>query len=70
MAGNNRETRESGGTLILDSHVLPEDETYCDRDAVIDGGRQAYAGPTAELTRQGQRPLEAALTELYGTPVA
>ena len=70
MAGVIRRQRERGGTVIVVSHVLPEVETFCDRVAVIVGGKLAFTGPTAELTRQGGRPLEAALAELYGTPVA
>lgn len=70
MAGIVRETRERGGTVILVSHVLPEVERFCDRVGVIVGGKLAFDGPTTELTRQGSRPLDAALAELYGTPVA
>ncbi len=70
MAGIVRETRARGGTVILVSHVLPEVEAFCDRVGVIVGGRLAFHGTTAELTRQGTRPLDAALAELYGTPAA
>jgi ABC-2 type transport system ATP-binding protein len=68
-----REQRQKGGTVILVSHVLPEVEQLCDRVGVIVGGRLAFEGPVSDLTRRngaGPRPLEAALAELYGKPVA
>jgi ABC-2 type transport system ATP-binding protein len=68
-----REQRQKGGTVILVSHVLPDVEQLCDRVGVIVGGRLTYEGPVSDLTRGnggGPRPLEAALAELYGKPLA
>lgn len=68
-----REQRARGGTVILVSHVLPEVERLCDRIGVIVGGRLAYEGTVANLTRsngQSSRSLETALAELYGNPAA
>jgi ABC-2 type transport system ATP-binding protein len=73
MAGIIREQRQKGGTVLLVSHVLPEVEQLCDRVAVIVGGRLAYEGTVAELTRRNgtaPRSLEQALAELYGKSAA
>ena len=70
VAGLIREQRQKGGTVLLVSHVLPEVEQLCDQLAVIVGGRLAFHGAVAELTRNNgsARPLEHALAELYGKP--
>jgi ABC-2 type transport system ATP-binding protein len=73
VAGIIREQRAKGGTVLLVSHVLPEVEQLCDRVAVIVGGRLAYEGAVADLTRRDgaeARTLEQALAELYGKPTA
>jgi ABC-2 type transport system ATP-binding protein len=61
--------RQSGRTVLLVSHVLPEVEGLCDRVAVLRGGKLVYQGKVAELTHDaaGQmRSLEEALRKLYG----
>jgi ABC-2 type transport system ATP-binding protein len=61
--------RQSGRTVLLVSHVLPEVETLCDRVAVLRNGRLVFQGKVAELTRDstGQpRSLEQGLQQLYG----
>ncbi len=73
VAGLIREQRQKGGTVVLVSHVLPEVEQLCDRVAVIVGGRLAFDGTVANLTRgdgAAPRTLEQALAELYGKPAA
>jgi ABC-2 type transport system ATP-binding protein len=72
VAGLIREQREQGRTVLLVSHVLPEVEQLCDRVAVIVGGRLAYEGTVADLTRGDGPPrtFEQALAELYGKPAA
>jgi ABC-2 type transport system ATP-binding protein len=73
MAGIIIEQRQKGGTVLLVSHVLPEVERLCDRVAVMVGGRLAYEGTVAELTRRDghtPRTLEQALAELYGKSAA
>ncbi|MFO0843681.1 MAG: ABC transporter ATP-binding protein [Gemmataceae bacterium] len=59
--------KQSGRTVLLVSHVLPEVEQLCDRVAVVKRGALAFCGPTGELTgKNGQpRSLEEALHELY-----
>jgi ABC-2 type transport system ATP-binding protein len=60
--------RQSGRTVLLVSHVLPEVEGLCDRVAVLRGGKLAFLGKVGELTRDaaGQtRSLEEALRQLY-----
>jgi ABC-2 type transport system ATP-binding protein len=68
------EQRRRGRTVLLVSHVLSEVEQICDRLAVLVGGRLAYLGPLADLTRDpatgAARPLEQALRALYERPVA
>jgi ABC-2 type transport system ATP-binding protein len=63
--------RRRGRTALLISHVAAEAEQLCDRAAVVVGGRLAFLGPVAGLTRPDAgrpRTLEAALRELYTTP--
>lgn len=59
--------RQSGRTVLLVSHVLPEVEQLCDRLAVLKRGTLAFLGRTGELTTKNghPRPLEDALHELY-----
>jgi ABC-2 type transport system ATP-binding protein len=63
------EQRARGRSVLLVTHVLAEVEQVCDRVGVIVGGRLAYVGGLAALTRDpatgASRPLEAALRELY-----
>jgi ABC-2 type transport system ATP-binding protein len=68
-----REQREHGRTVILVSHVLPEVEQLCDRVAVLVGGRMAYDGTVAALTKNADGtacPFDRALAGIYGAPVA
>src|SRR5262245_64037236 len=68
-----REQRERGRTVILVSHVLPEVEQLCDRIAVLVGGRLAYDGTVAALIKNADgttRPLDRALSDVYGAPSA
>jgi ABC-2 type transport system ATP-binding protein len=55
--------RSRGRSVLLVSHVLNEVEQFCDRVAVLVGGRLVFTGPLPELT--GDRPLEKVLQELY-----
>jgi ABC-2 type transport system ATP-binding protein len=60
--------RQSGKTVLLVSHVLPEVETLCDRIAVVRNGKLVFLGKVAELTRDaagGPRSLEDGLRHLY-----
>jgi ABC-2 type transport system ATP-binding protein len=60
-----REFRQSNRTVLLVSHVLAEVDELCDELAVVVAGEIAFRGKPAELTRNGQIPLEAALKDLY-----
>ncbi len=60
-----REFKQSGRTVLLVSHVLTEVDELCDELAVIVAGELAFRGKPAELTRNGQLTLEAALKDLY-----
>jgi ABC-2 type transport system ATP-binding protein len=60
--------RQSGKTVLLVSHVLPEVEGLCDRVAVLRNGRLVFLGKVVELTRDTegrQRTLEQGLRQLY-----
>ncbi len=60
--------RQSGRTVLLVSHVLPEVESLCDRVAVLRNGKLVFLGKVAELTRDtagGPRSLEDGLRHLY-----
>jgi ABC-2 type transport system ATP-binding protein len=58
-----RDLRAAGKSVLFVSHVLPEVEELCDRVAVMVGGRLAFDGTLAELTRGG--PLEPAVAAVY-----
>jgi ABC-2 type transport system ATP-binding protein len=66
------EQRTRGRSVLLVSHALAEVEQVCDRVAVIVGGRLAFVGPLAELTRapasRTPRSLEQVLREVYQLP--
>uniref|UniRef100_UPI001161550B ABC transporter ATP-binding protein n=1 Tax=Streptoalloteichus hindustanus TaxID=2017 RepID=UPI001161550B len=55
---------DSGGAVVLSSHVMTLVEQLCDHVAVIAGGRVVASGPV-ELVRGGQS-LEAAFVHLVG----
>jgi ABC-2 type transport system ATP-binding protein len=63
------EHRGKGRSVLFVSHLLGEVERLCDRLAVLVGGKVAYLGPVAGLTRPdagaAPRPLEQAVQELY-----
>jgi ABC-2 type transport system ATP-binding protein len=63
------EQRRRGRSVLLVSHVLADVEQFCDRIAVMVGGRLVHTGPLSALTRGPQsgagRTLEQALQELY-----
>jgi ABC-2 type transport system ATP-binding protein len=44
--------RAQGKTVFLNSHLLSEVETVCDRVAIINHGRLAAVGPVSELLRR------------------
>ena len=54
--------RESGVTVLLNSHLIGEVERVCDRVVILDKGRVAAAGSLDELL--GQRELRLELTEV------
>ncbi|MGC4108156.1 MAG: ABC transporter ATP-binding protein [Thermomicrobiales bacterium] len=59
---------ESGGSVVLSSHVMPLVEQMCDHVAIIDKGTVAAAGPLDEV--RGNRTLEHAFVQLVsGRPV-
>jgi ABC-2 type transport system ATP-binding protein len=63
-----REVRESGGSVLLVSHILSEIEHLCDRVGVLIEGRLVHLGPLAELTHDdagSPRSLEKTLKDLY-----
>ncbi|ABZ84260.1 abc transporter [Heliomicrobium modesticaldum Ice1] len=47
--------RDAGVTVFLNSHLLSELETVCDRIAIIKGGRLIYQGDWKELAAQASR---------------
>ncbi|MZP29919.1 ATP-binding cassette domain-containing protein [Heliobacterium undosum] len=47
--------RDAGVTVFLNSHLLSELETVCDRIAIIKGGRLIYQGDWRELAAQASR---------------
>jgi ABC-2 type transport system ATP-binding protein len=59
-----REFKQSGRTVILVSHVLPEVQELCDEVAVIVAGGVSFRGKLNELTSNG-RSLESALHGMY-----
>ena len=46
--------RQQGATIFVNSHLLTELETVCDRVAILVGGRVARQGSVDELTRARQ----------------
>jgi ABC-2 type transport system ATP-binding protein len=46
-----RRLRAAGKTVFLNSHLLSEVETVCDRVAIVNHGRLAAVGPVAELLK-------------------
>jgi ABC-2 type transport system ATP-binding protein len=48
-----RRLADSGITVLLSSHQLPEVQELCDRVAIVDTGRVVYEGALADLRRQG-----------------
>ncbi len=48
-----RRLADSGITVLLSSHQLPEVQELCDRVAIVDSGRVVYEGALADLRRQG-----------------
>jgi ABC-2 type transport system ATP-binding protein len=54
--------RESGVTVLLNSHLIGEVERVCDRVVILDKGRVAASGTLDELL--GQRELRLELTEV------
>ncbi|MGB3328722.1 MAG: ABC transporter ATP-binding protein [Thermomicrobiales bacterium] len=59
---------DSGGSVVLSSHVMALVEQMCDHVAIIDKGTVAAAGPLDEV--RGNRSLESAFVELVsGRPV-
>jgi ABC-2 type transport system ATP-binding protein len=57
--------RDSGVTIVLVTHFMPEAERLCDRIALIDGGRVVHTGTPAELVaRAGESTLEDAYVTL------
>jgi ABC-2 type transport system ATP-binding protein len=61
--------KAQGKTVLFVSHVLAEVEQFCDRLAVIVGGRLAFLGTKAELLKDPKngaaRPFEDALRSYY-----
>ncbi len=55
---------DSGGSVVLSSHVMALVEQLCDHVGVIAGGRVLAAGTVAEV--RGGRGLEEAFVELVG----
>jgi ABC-2 type transport system ATP-binding protein len=62
-----REVRQSGGTVLLVTHILSEIEHLCDRVGVLVEGRLVHVGPLADLTQDNARSLEKTIKDLYGT---
>jgi ABC-2 type transport system ATP-binding protein len=61
------EVRDSGVTIVLVTHFMPEAERLCDRIAVIDAGRVLTIGSPAELIERAAQPtLEDAFVALTG----
>src|SRR5208282_3017295 len=46
--------RQQGATIFINSHLLSELETVCDRVAILVGGRVARQGSVDEMTRARQ----------------
>jgi ABC-2 type transport system ATP-binding protein len=65
--------RARGVAVLLNSHLLTEVESVCDRVAMIDRGRMIYQGSLDELTGRGSRlevrvdRIESELVERLGT---
>ncbi|NQW16897.1 MAG: ABC transporter ATP-binding protein [Chloroflexi bacterium] len=57
------ETRASGRTVLLSSHVLPEVERVCDRVAIIKAGELAAIEKIADLKSRALRKLEIRFAE-------
>jgi ABC-2 type transport system ATP-binding protein len=61
------DVRDSGVTIVLVTHFMPEAERLCDRVAVIDAGRVLVTATPAELIAEAGRPtLEDAFVSLTG----
>jgi ABC-2 type transport system ATP-binding protein len=61
------EIRTEGRTLLFSSHALDDVTALCDRVAVIDRGRLAFAGaPQALMARYGENALEPAFLRCIG----
>jgi ABC-2 type transport system ATP-binding protein len=60
-----RGLRDRGATVFLNTHLLEEAETVCDRVTVIDRGRAVASGTMAELTG-GQASVRLRITGLSG----
>lgn len=58
--------RETGATVILSSHVLPEVEELCDAVAVLHDGHLCAAGPISELTKQTAETVTITVKPTYG----
>ncbi|HXF66560.1 MAG TPA: ABC transporter ATP-binding protein [Burkholderiales bacterium] len=64
-----RGLRESGATVFLTSHLLPDVAELCDRMAVLHAGRLRFAGSPEELlSAAGTRDLEQAFLECIAAP--
>jgi ABC-2 type transport system ATP-binding protein len=62
-----REVRQSGGTVLLVTHILTEIEHLCDRVGVLVEGRFVHVGPLADLVdaSDSRSNLEKSLKKLY-----
>ncbi|WP_433384688.1 ABC transporter ATP-binding protein [Actinoplanes sp. CA-142083] len=61
------DVRDSGVTIVLVTHFMPEAERLCDRIAVIDAGRVLVTASPAELISEAGEPtLEDAFVSLTG----
>jgi len=64
------EYSEGGGTVLLSSHLIDAVEEICDGIVILDQGRVAAAGPTAEAKSRVAKELPGAtLEDLYASLV-